>query len=293
LEPLCESRQGPAQEVRRNRPVTQHMNSNGRLVPWYWEGFGLSSPQMLGVTIAPNPTHRRITRRTTSPGSSYGICPETVASVITCLKQRYGLPRHGNPRRPLDDLFYIILSNKTTPGSARRVYRALRHAYPSWEGITTHDFKRLKALLEPAGLANVRASQIVGIVTCLRERFGSATLAPLRTWPRSDVETFLAELPGVSLKVAKCVMMYTLGFRVLPVDTHVHRISRRLGWISRKRADQCHEDLEAIVAPSLRYAFHVGCLAHGRTVCRPNLPHCDSCVIRRFCSYYHAQARQL
>lgn len=218
------------------------------------------------------------------------VSSSAVHSVVTRLVNTYGLPRHGNPRRPLDDLFYIILSNKTAPASAARVYNALRRAFSSWDHITAAELPRLRVLLEPAGLGNIRAAQIVGIAERLRQQFGRVTLKPLRRWPAAQAEAFLSDLPGVSLKVAKCVMMYTLGFPVLPVDTHVHRIAVRLGWTTRKRADQCHDELEALVSPAMRYAFHVACVAHGRAVCRPFVPRCDSCVIRRCCAYYKAKA---
>jgi len=236
-----------------------------------------------------------LTRGTPASGNGKTDRPRvkatTVSAVVARLLAAYGQPRHGNPFRPLDDLFYIILSNKTMPGSAQRVYRELRRAFPSWNRIGAGDLPRLKELLEPAGLSNLRAAQIVGIVERLRESFGSATLAPLKEMTSSQAEAFLSDLPGVSLKVAKCVMMYTLGFQVLPVDNHVHRISVRLGWTSRKRADQCHGELEAVVPPPLRYGFHVSALAHGRLVCRPTKPLCDSCVVRRFCAYYSAQPK--
>ncbi len=89
----------------------------------------------------------------------------------------------------------------------------------------------------------------------------------------------LVSLPGVSEKVAKCIMMYTLNHRVLPVDVHVHRVVSRLGWTKRKRADQCHQELESLVPPRWRYAFHVGCVLHGRAVCRAQKPLCGNCSI--------------
>ena len=243
---------------------------------------------MLGVIVVSSPTRGRSSQVGSSrrPGN---ITPEVVPAVVGELSERYGLPRHGNPHRALDDLFYILLSNRTTAESAHRTYRALRRVYRSWGDIRPREAGRLRALLQPAGLANIRAAQIIGIVEALRAQFGSVTLAPLKDWTESDVEAFLTDLPGVSTKVAKCVMMYTLGFSVLPVDTHVHRIAVRLGWTTRKRADQCHEELESLVPPSLRYSFHVSCLAHGRAVCRPTDPRCDVCAVRRFCDYYRTR----
>lgn len=213
-----------------------------------------------------------------------------MTTVVRLLGARYGTPRHGNPRRPLDDLFYILLSNKTTPASAERAYVALRRKYPSWSQIASRDRNEIQKLIEPAGLSRIRAAHIVGIVEQLRRRFGAVTLAPLVRMSPIEAEALLVELPGVSLKVAKCVLMYTLAHRVLPVDTHVHRISRRLGWTTRKRADQCHAELEEVVPPALRFAYHVRCLAHGRAICRPIDPECDSCVIRRYCAYERQKA---
>src|SRR5262249_43991044 len=103
---------------------------------------------------------------------------------------------------------------------------------------------------------------------------------------------YLAELPGVSDKVAKCVMMYTLGFDVLPVDVHVFRVASRLGWTSRCRADQCHDDLEALVQPKHRYAFHVDCICLGRAVCTPVHPDCPACPIRQYCVYFKQRAHE-
>ena len=96
----------------------------------------------------------------------------------------------------------------------------------------------------------------------------------------------LITLPGVSDKVAKCVMMYTMGKQVLPVDAHVHRVTRRLGWTSRKRADQTHEELEALIRPEQRYNFHVNCIQHGRLICIPHTPICNICPVNQYCEYY-------
>ena len=92
-----------------------------------------------------------------------------------------------------------------------------------------------------------------------------------------------SSIAGVSDKVARCVMMYTLGAKVLPVDAHVHRLARRLGWTERKRADECHSELEAIIPPERRFTFHVAAILHGRAVCRPRDPRCAECCLRSYC----------
>jgi endonuclease-3 len=150
--------------------------------------------------------------------------------------------------------------------------------------------RAVRSVLKPAGLSNIKARQLRGAIAKIVKDFGRCDLRQMRTWPESEVEEYLIGLPGVSEKVAKCVMMYTLGCSVLPVDTHVHRIASRLGWTKRRRADQSQSELEELVPRDRRYAFHVDCIAHGRTVCRPTTPACSSCCIRRYCEFQKSRS---
>ncbi len=214
------------------------------------------------------------------------IEPRVVRRVCEALEKTYGKPRLGNPREPVDDLIYIILSNKTSPQIARQTFVRLKQRFSTWDDALTSSPSVVRKILRPAGLATVKSRQIRAALKKLRIDFGSCNLDVLRGIPESQAQQYLIALPGVSEKVAKCVMIYTLGFRVLPVDSHVHRVSGRLGWTKRKRADQCHEELEAIVPPEKRYAFHVDCIVHGRKTCRPTSPLCGKCPIRRYCAYF-------
>jgi len=207
---------------------------------------------------------------------------QIVRRVCEALDEAYGRPRLGNPRRPLDDLVYIILSNKTSADMARHVYRRLRQRFRTWDAVLSSRPSVLRSLLKPAGLSRVKSRQIRSALQKIRRDFGTCDLGKLRGYPQSETLDYLTSLPGVSHKVAKCVMMYTLGADVLPVDSHVHRVATRLGWTCRKRADQCQAELEALVPPKRRYAFHVDCIAHGRSVCRPKNPACERCSIGRY-----------
>lgn len=211
-----------------------------------------------------------------------------VRSVCRALTRAYGRPRLGNPSDPLDDLIYIILSNKTSPRSARSTYRHLIKRFRTWDEVLSAPIASVRTVLRPAGLSRIKSFQIRGALRAIKKTFGSCDLRPLKELSAGETEAYLTGLPGVSEKVAKCVMIYALNFPVLPVDAHVHRISARLGWTTRKRADQCHAELEALVQPSLRHGFHVACIAHGRKVCRPEHPLCQSCCISRYCDFFKA-----
>lgn len=209
-----------------------------------------------------------------------------VQRVCTILHRQYGLPRLGNPANPLSDLIYIMISNKTSPRIARRTYRQLRVRYGSWEKLLSARLSELRSVLRPAGLASVKSRQIQAALRTIRTDFGTLSLAPLKKRSTEEAQRYLAGLPGASEKVAKCVLMYTLNRPVLPVDTHVHRVSFRLGWTARKRADQSHAELEALVPEEYRKAFHVACIAHGREICRPRRPLCHRCPIMSYCRFF-------
>lgn len=212
---------------------------------------------------------------------------QIVRRVCEALMDKYASPRLGNPLDPVDDLIFIILSNRTSPELARYTYERLKKRFSSLESVISSPVSTLKTLLKPAGLYDKKSRQIRTSLKIIKNDFGTIDLSSLKNIPPGEVEGYLTSLPGVSKKVAKCVMLYTLGFDVLPVDGHVHRISKRLGWTRRKRADQCHDELEALIPFHRRYAFHVDCILHGRTVCRPKTPKCNVCIIRKHCECIH------
>lgn len=208
-----------------------------------------------------------------------------VEAVCDALASAYPPTRLGNPREPLADLIYITVSNRTTSEQAETAYKSVRSRIRSWDGLLTLPKGDLQAALRPAGLSKIKASFIIGIARTLRSRFGRVTLAPLRPMTDNERLDFLTSLPGVSGKVARCVMMYCFGSPVLPVDVHVHRLAKRLGWTRRKRADQSHDELEALVPPEKRMRFHVDAILHGRDVCASRNPKCGNCVLRNYCHY--------
>ena len=212
-----------------------------------------------------------------------------IHKVSELLERTYKNPRHGNPRRPLDDLIYIILSTRTRDLKFRTTFKDLKKAFPSWDRLRSRKRSTLERIIIPAGLGRLKAAQIIDIIAVLRRRFGRATLAPLAKMTDAEAEHILISLPGVGPKVAKCVLMYALGRDVLPVDVHVHRLATRLGFRTKKRPDTSQELIESAVPPELRYSFHVNAVAHGRAVCMSQRPRCDMCPISKWCRYYHAQ----
>ncbi|MDO8464751.1 MAG: hypothetical protein Q7S46_05795 [Gallionella sp.] len=138
------------------------------------------------------------------------------------------------------------------------------------------------------GLSNQKAKAIRDLLDIIVAKFGEPTLKPLRKMSDEEAEAFLLSLPGVGKKVARCVLMYSLGRQVFPVDTHCWRIARRLGWIRPTQKDKhCAprdmDRLQSKIPPELRYSLHVNMISLGREICTPTAPRCDECPILIWC----------
>lgn len=206
--------------------------------------------------------------------------------VTSLLQSVYGSPRHDNKDDPLDELVFIILSQMTTHKALVRVYNQVKAAYPSWGSLLEMPLDEVRALIHNAGLSYHKAPRIKAILRKIAEDFGEVSLEALRDMPDAEAEEYLRSLPGVGTKTARCVMMFSLGRQVLPVDTHVLRVAKRLGLMSEDLPEgQVHSDLDDLVAPEERYRFHVNAVAHGRTTCLAVRPHCDRCVLQEMCLY--------
>lgn len=197
----------------------------------------------------------------------------------------------NNKDDPLDELVFIMLSQMTTGPSYERVYDRLKAAMPHWRSLTETPLADLTSLIADAGLAGQRAVRLKQIADRLVHDFGEVSLTALTPSDDDAAQRYLTSLPGVGVKTAKCVMMYSLGRQVLPVDTHTARVATRLGLVSTGGAAAVDRDLSVVVPPSLRFDFHVNAVAHGRAVCRAVTPRCDDCALSSLCPVGRAANR--
>jgi endonuclease III len=209
--------------------------------------------------------------------------------VARRLESTYATPDLGNKADPLDELVYIALTRQTHEKNAQRTWNSLITAYPTWGMLLDAPEQEAAGIIKDGGFSRQKARWIKQSLKIIKERNGSLSLDFLDDLGDEEAERFLCSLPGINVKSAKCMLMYSLERDVLPVDTHVKRVSERLGLLetgfTSKRA---HERLEAIVPPRYRFAYHVGAVVHGRQVCTVARPHCGECVVKRSCDYYEA-----
>ncbi len=202
---------------------------------------------------------------------------------MSALVGEYGLERHGNPDAPEDDLVYLVLSNRTPPERARRVYAAVKGRYPTWSAFVAAPDAEVEDVIRPAGFARRRTAELKGALGVLLGSSPGGVRERLAQLSDDDLLDALKALPGVSDKVARCVAAYTLGREVLAVDVHVHRVASRLGWTTAQRPEQAHASLEGVVPPALRHPFHVVAISHGRARCVATRPRCSGCPIWAWC----------
>jgi endonuclease III len=178
-----------------------------------------------------------------------------------------------------------VLSQNTSDVNRDRAFAAMCQRYPTWEALAEAGVADLAETIRPGGLAQTKAPRILAILREIRAREGgSLDLGWMRAAPSRRVRDYLISLPGVGPKTAACVLAFSLGRPALPVDTHVFRVARRLGFLDRTTdAARAHAVMEALVPPRLRVSMHVGMIRLGREVCRAGRPSCEACPLADLC----------
>jgi len=208
----------------------------------------------------------------------------TPGQVIDLLSREYGQPLPRPHRDPTAELVLTVLSQNTSDTNSGRAFARLLDAFPDWQAVMNADVCHLEEAIRPGGLAPTKASRIQALLAEVWRRRGSFDLSFLAGLPLEEARAWLRSLPGVGPKTAACVLLFSLGRPALPVDTHVHRVARRLGLVPPKAsAEKAHELLEARLEPEEVYPFHIALIEHGRRTCLALRPHCPSCVLRQGC----------
>jgi endonuclease III len=186
----------------------------------------------------------------------------------------------------IDEIIATVLSQHTSDINSERAFAQLKDVFPRWEQVAAAPVGQVADAIRCGGIADQKARRIQQILAAIEDREGRINLDRLDDLDDAAVAAYLESLPGVGPKTAACVLTFALGRAAFPVDTHVHRVAIRLGWIpARATADQAHRILGPRVPPDIRYDLHLALITHGRQVCRAQRPRCGECVLRDLCSY--------
>ncbi|RME91224.1 MAG: endonuclease III [Anaerolineae bacterium] len=198
----------------------------------------------------------------------------------------YGEPRWRTPLPPLDELVSTILSQNTNDANRDRAFHALRARFPTWEAVRDAPTEAVIAAIRPAGLANQKGPRIQNVLRQITEERGALDLNFLADLPPEEARAWLKRFKGVGPKTAAIVLLFSLGKSAFPVDTHIYRVTGRIGLRPEKMSvEKAHEHLERLFPPETYYAAHLNLIRLGREVCRARRPRCEACPIRSLCDY--------
>jgi endonuclease III len=202
------------------------------------------------------------------------------------LREHYGEPAWQQNYAPLEELVGTILSQHTSDVNSERAFQSLVNRYSTWEDMRDAHVQELTDTIRSGGLAVVKANRIQAVLRALTEADGRVHLPDLRRVRRKRAVDLLTALPGVGRKTAACVLLFGSHIAALPVDTHVHRVSLRLGLVPPGSSPEATSDaLEAALEPRDYYAFHVNLIRLGREVCKAPRPRCEACPLASQCAH--------
>lgn len=208
-----------------------------------------------------------------------------IRAVDSVLSRTYG--RRDGARGvgdPLDGLILTILSQNTSDVNSDRAFARLKERYPTWKAVLGADTAGVEEAIRPGGISNIKADRIRRVLGEIGQQLGTLDLRVMDGWETERILDFLVALPGVGRKTANVVLLFYFDRPAFPVDTHISRITRRLGWVPEKAdLEKAHFILDEAVPDELKGSLHLNLIAHGRAVCIARRPRCESCVISGRC----------
>lgn len=207
--------------------------------------------------------------------------------VARILNDVYGTLIWRPGQSPMDELVSCILSQNTNDNNRDRAFDALKAQYPTWAAVVEAPTDDLIDVIRPAGLANQKGPRIQKVLRTIKDQQGEYSIDFLRDLSVEEARNWLVSLDGVGPKTAAIVLCFAFNMPAFPVDTHVHRVGKRIGFLPQKvSAEKAHPIMEAIVPPDDYYAFHIHLIRHGRDTCKARVPLCSQCPLTAYCDYY-------
>ncbi len=210
-------------------------------------------------------------------------------AVYQRLIEFYGAPTWRSSLAPLDELIATILSQNTNDSNSGRAFLALKKRFRTWEDVRDAPPEEVIETIRPSGLANQKGPRIQGVLRSITEQRGGLDLSFLKDLPIDEARAWLLQFKGVGPKTAAIVLQFSLGKPAFPVDTHVYRVTGRLGLRpSKMSVEQTHLYREKIFPPETYLIAHMNLIRLGREICQARKPLCPICPLTSLCDYYAA-----
>jgi endonuclease-3 len=211
-----------------------------------------------------------------------------IDKILPLLISAYGDRTPSRRLAPVDELILTILSQNTSDINSRRAYKSLVDTFGGWHSVARAPGPRIAEAIRDGGLSEVKSGYILGALKSLEKEAAGYDLRFLKGMELGAARTWLMRLPGVGMKTASCVLLFSLDMPAFPVDTHVLRVATRLGLLGHKiQAGPAHFEMERLVQSADIYRCHVLMIEHGRKTCRARRPLCVRCATARICPSYN------
>lgn len=218
---------------------------------------------------------------------------ENIYWIAQKLRSLYGSKRFQTKRPVIKMLVQTLLSQNTTDRNRDRAYQALMRKFHTFEGVLKADESEIAEAIKPAGLHNQKANRLKRILERIKEERGELNLDWLCELDTESARKYLRRFPGIGEKTIACVLLFSCIKPVFPVDTHILRVTKRLGLISEKtNANKAHELLAKKVPQDLFYEFHLNLIEHGRKICKARKPDCKGCPLNKRCLFHKKEGKR-
>ena len=210
----------------------------------------------------------------------------SVIEILNLLIEEYGDRRWQPRHEPISVLVRTILSQNTSDRNSNHAYDSLLASFNTWDDMADSDIDRIAYSIKSGGLGGVKAQYIKQVLQEIRQRQNGFELDFLKRLPLNEARDWLRELPGVGMKTASCVLLFSLGMPALPVDTHVFRVAQRLGLAYEKTPEKLEQSLLKAIPSQWHKHASFWLIYHGRFVCKAINPMCSNCPFQKICPFY-------
>ena len=210
-----------------------------------------------------------------------------IEKIIHSLEKEYGIPSHKKKVDPLDILIQTILSQNTNDRNRDRAYQALKIRFPQWEDLLKAPTGALMQAIRTGGLARQKAKRIRQILQWIKDREGKLSLHFLKKMGSGEIKNTLEKLKGIGPKTVYCLLLFGMGREAFPVDTHILRVGKRMGFIpGGVNAEKAHPWMVPFIPRGKSLSLHLNLIHFGREICRAKNPKCEICFLVKDCCYH-------
>ena len=217
-----------------------------------------------------------------------------VERIALLLERRYGIPKKERRVDPLDTLIQTILSQNTNDRNRDTAYQRLKNRFPKWEDILPAKTREVMSAIRPGGLAEQKARCIHKLLRWIKRHEGHMSLSFLKEMDSEEIKKTMGHLKGIGPKTINCLLLFGLGREAFPVDTHILRVGKHLGFIPEEiDAEKAHEWMAPLVPKRKSLSLHLNLIQFGRSICTAQNPQCGNCFLTKECLHLKKMVRQI